>query len=111
MRFREKSRDLVIIGSDSENDSVMDLEGGQAKIVHVLRLKRLVRTIILIPHYIFYSMLCYDFIPSCRETLYCIMLSHSHWFFSLFTNVLSYGNTRTKSCQRSKRKSIHDFRH
>jgi hypothetical protein len=25
--------------------------------------------------------------------------------------VLSYGNTRTKSCQRSKRKSIHDFRH
>jgi hypothetical protein len=34
VRFREESRDLVIIGSDSGNVSVMDLEGGQAKILH-----------------------------------------------------------------------------
>ena len=32
-RFREESRDLVIIGRDSENVSVLDLEGGQARIV------------------------------------------------------------------------------
>jgi len=35
-RFREELRDLVITGSDSENVSVMDLEGGQAKILHCL---------------------------------------------------------------------------
>ena len=69
VRFREESIDLVIIGtSDSENVSVMDLGFGRwsGQDFTLSRLWKDWWCVRLFLYNATYSMLCYDFVPSCR---------------------------------------------
>lgn len=78
MRLGGEKRDLILVGSDSGNVTVLDFEGGQSKILHCFAFGKTGELV-----FVSFMLPFYPMVPSTDSNLF-------HFFFFVFTSVHSF---------------------